>query len=310
MAKLTGVYVLGALILVALVGVGYLVSTGGLSQQTAISGSQVTPGDGGTIINTVNPTVTVNGVDKQQTGTSVPGTLKMATDGGSYATVTSGTTTAVPGQRVKLLFTNNTGYHNAVTDEILVSPGSFPVTLGLNANATVTETMFNTNGVAMTDGGLATGSVNQTVRGNGASYTFKDSMVGTALKSTQAMTCIFELTDGTACSATPACVGLSTGGNSIPLVSTSKPSWYTVAGTTSNVYLFDVPALDSSAQVDYAINLNTKSTDDFDAVSRMIKRCYTKEWFIDPNGQLVFDVVDSQSTVKSIAQYDYTIFFQ
>jgi len=288
----------------------------GTSTQTSQTGS-------GTIINTVNPAIQVAGVDKQQTGTTVTSNpAKASTGGGAFATITLGTTTTVPGQTLDLFLTNGTSYHTAYygkdiqgdanvqqsTSSISVTPSTFPITVVYNKNATVTENIFNTLGVAITNGG---GATNQTNNGNGASYTLKDSMSGTSLQSTQDMKCIVELTAGVNASTTPAGVTLSLNGNSIPVVSTSIPAWYTPVGTNSRVWIFDVAPLSSAAQVDYSLGLNALSTGSFTAGNRAIKTCYTKEYFIDPNsGQVTYDVADSNNVVQSIAKYAYTVYFQ
>lgn len=278
-------------------------------------GSTTTTGtttSGGTTINTVNPIVQVTGLDRQAQGTSVSSSAKGAftVNGvtGGYKTITLGTDTAVPGQSLALLLTNNTSYHNAIVPAFEVKSGSFPVTVYFNKNATVTENIYTTTGLVISNGG---GTQNQTALGNGASYNLKDEMTAASLTSTQDMVCVIEIEAGSNASTTPMGATFALNGVAIPLKSQSKPVWYSTIGTTSNVYLFDVAALDTPATRTFTIGLNSKSTGAFIAGSRMVKSCYTKEYFVDPNtGVVTYDVADSDGTLKSMATYTYTVYFQ
>jgi hypothetical protein len=285
-------------------GLGKSATVGGV--QVVYSAVQGTNGNQGSntgsgYIVTTNPTIAVAGGDKQQAGTSVTPGIQYSNGGGTFATASS--TTAVPGQTLDLIM-NSSGYHSQVVQALQVTPNSFPLSVLFNKNATITENIYTTTGLVITNGG---GAQNQTDLGNGAGYNLKDDMTANALTSTQDMVCIIEITAGTNASTNP--VGAQFGGQS-PF-STSKPIWYTTAGVNSNVYLFNMPAISDTATRTNNIILTAKSTGRFQATSKMIKNCYTKEWFIDPNtGDLTYDVADSNGAVKSIAQYTYTVVFQ
>lgn len=258
-------------------------------------------GSGGLII-TTNPTVAVAAQDAQSQGTSVGNALTYAfTRGGAFVT---SPTTAVPGQVLDLLVTNGTTYHSAAVKAITITPSTFPVSVLLNKNATVTESIYTTTGLVIANG---VGVQNQTDLGNGMTYNLKDEMTANALTSTQDMVCVFELTSGNNASTSPPGV---TFGGALP-TSTSKPTWYTTVGVNSNVYLFDVPALSTSATNTRTIGLTAKTAGRFQAGSRLIKTCYTKENFVDSvNAQISYDVADSNGNLKSIASYTYTVYFQ
>jgi hypothetical protein len=305
-AKSTNTWMIisGIIVVALLAAITYGVYTN--QSQTSIGGAQTSTSSGGTVINTVNPAIQVAGIDAQESGTPVAMSAKASTNGGAFTTVTLGTDTAVPGQTIDLLLTNNTGYHNAVKQGIVVTPSSFPVTVLFNKNASMTESIYTTTGLVITNTNLG-GAQNQTALGNGATYNLKDEMQAGSLTSTQDMVCVIELTAGSNASTSPS--GALLDGQQ-PF-STSKPTWYTTAGINSNVYLFNMGALSTSATSTHTIQLNSKSTGAFPALSYMKKSCYTKEWFIDPNtGKATYDVADSQGTVKSMATYTYYVYFQ
>lgn len=254
---------------------------------------------------TTNPTISFAGVDAQQAGTTVGNSYYAhVQDGAEGFGAANSPTTAVPGQVITFLLQNATTYHNVKLDAITIAATSFPKTVKFNKNATITENIYTTTGLVIANG---LGVQNQTDLGNGASYNLKDEMTANALTETQDMVCIIEITAGTNASTSP--VGATFGGQQPS--SMSKPTWYSTAGTGSNVYLFDVSSIKNSQTVTNNILLTAKSTGRFQAASYMKKSCYTKEYFIDPtSGTIAYDVADSQGTVKSMATYTYTVYFQ
>lgn len=265
----------------------------------------ITTGEGAGTIVTTNPIISIIGNDAQQSGTAVSTSgSKYQVNKGGFNSVTLGTTTAIPGQIVDLLLVNNSNYHNAVLKDISVNVDSFPVGVKFNKNASVIENLYTTTGLVITTGG---GAQNQTDLGNGATYNLKDEMTAGSLTETQDMICIVEITAGSNASTT---AGAVTYGGKAP-VSTSKPTWYSTAGTTSNVYQFEMPSLKSSNTVTNTLHLEAKSSGRFSATSYVKKSCYTKEWFVDDvTGVLTFDVADSNGNLKSMAIYTYTAYFQ
>lgn len=290
-----------ALIVVGLNSMGVFKSSAP-SQQTATGGSA---GSSPYIV-TTNPIIQIAGSDAQASGTAVTASgSQYAINSGSFGTVTLGSTTAIPGQTLELVLINNSGgYHNQHVAPFTVEVGSFPLAVSFNKNATVTENLYSTTSVATSDNG---GATNQTSLGAGTPYNLKDEMTASALASTQDMRCIFELTAGVNASTSPA--GVSYG--NFPLVSTSTPSWYTSSGVNSRVWIYDKPALSTTALSSDNIVINLQTAKLLSPNSQLIKTCYTKEWFIDPNtGKPTFDVADSNNNVKSMTQYKRTLYFQ
>src|SRR6185503_13015658 len=321
-------FILGIIAVGIIAGqLGYLTNIG--YAPLAVTGAAVSPqvstSGSGTFINTVNPAISFSTADKQQTGTSVGiATAQVSTGGAPYATITAGTTTAVPGQSLDILLSNTSTYHAAyygadvagdqnvqqsTTGSLQVTSTSFPLQVTFNKNATVTEQIYSTTGIVLDNNASVFATVNQTDLGNGASYSMKDAMSGLSLASTQDMACIVEITAGVNASSSPAGAQLSLNGNAIPLVSTSKPNWNDTAGVNSVVYRYDIAPLNSGAEVDYQLLLTAKATGRFPAASRVLKTCYTKEYFIDPiSGKVVYDIQDSLGNLKSSAQYKFFFF--
>ena len=299
------VVILLAILIFSGIGIGIYVASG--TKETAIGGEGQATGNGGTTIVTTNPIISIIGNDEQSgTTVSTSGNSYSRDSDSSYDSVTLGTTTAIPGQVIRLLLVNNTQYHNQVWNldgAIKVQANTFPVNVQFNKNATITESLYYQN-TKLTNGG---GANNITNLGNGASYSLTDEMQANALTNTQDMVCIIEVEAGT---------NLSTDSPGVTYdgaLSTNREtgSWYTPQTTASKIYTFDRPAISSTKPVTSNIYVNFKSTGGMGSAgtnSDIIKSCYVKEWFKDPTtGKLTYDVVDSQGTVKSMAIYTYTV---
>jgi hypothetical protein len=293
---------------------GYLVQISPSLAPLSIGGvitTQTTGGTGGGYIVTTNPTITFGTGDAQQTGTTVGNTYYASVNGAPFGAVNT-PTTAVPGQVIDFLIVNGTSYHNQAIRGLTVQPGSFPQQVLMGRNATMTESIYTTTGLVITNSLAGAGSTqNQTNLGNGATYNLKDEMSAGALQTTGDMVCVIELTAGINATTTPSGASLALNGQSLPLVSTSTPNWYTPVGVNSRIWMFNVPAISTSATQTFQIQLNSLSTGSFSGASRMVKTCYSKENFIDPiSGKLAYDVADSQGTLKAMSQYKYTAWFQ
>jgi len=295
--------------------IALLVLQGGALSGLLGGGSTGQTGNGGTTVVTSSVTMQASAFDKQQAGTAVGYSTNYFIDG----VLKSGATTMSQGQKLDALFINGTAYHSGYVgadiagDENIQAAGvsltpqsgatTIPVNALLNKNASVSENIYTTTGLVITNGG---GAQNQSDLGNGVPYNFKDEMTGTALANTQDMLCVFEFTAGTNASTSPSGVTLD-GTNPI---STSKPIWYTGIGSNSNYYLFKAKPIVSSEMQTHSIGLNLLSTGRPSAGNRLIKSCYTYEYFIDPiTGKTVYDVADSLGNLKSLASYKYTIYF-
>lgn len=303
--KAVGIVVLIVGVIFAGIDMGWFTKTAAVGTPGNTAANQAS---GGAII-TTNPTISVIGNDKLSPGTAVGSSIQYRLAGtGGFATASS--TTLVPGQTVDLLVTNATTYHSVYVPSFTVTAQSFPLSVAFLKNATATENIYSTVGVVLSNG--AGKSSNQTALGAGQSYNLKDEFTAGALQGTQDMTCVVELSAGVNASTTPAGVILSLNGQAIPLKSTSTPTWYTVAGTDSRVFLFDVPAVTGGVVNTYNININPATGKEiFGAGKFVLKTCYTKEWFVDPvSGQPTYDVADGNGVIKSLAQYQYKVYAQ
>lgn len=308
--------------LLVLGGVGFLVYNAYGQSQTEITGpNSGTTGGGGTQIITVNPIISAASIDDQQSGTAVAVSGKASINSdSSYKTITLGTDTAIPGQKLKLFLTNGTSYHNIYVDVGEVQVGSFPVEVKMYHNASVTEKIYNANAATISNNntlGTQQGVTNYTVAANGA-YSIKDEMSGTSLQSTQDMVCFFELTNKTAASTDVQPVQyLDSSQKEYPRSTTKVPLAWTAdkqdlnAGANGVVYAYDVPALvNAGTRTDYiAVATSTNSAYSL-AYSHLAKTCYTKEWFIDPKtGVATYGIEDSNGNLKSLGVYRYSFWF-
>jgi hypothetical protein len=299
-------------IIAALVAVYFLVP----GVNTFVNGifTPATPNQQTQQYNSIVPIITAAPVDLQSAGTTVGTTgNQFSVNSGAFSALTLGTSTAQQGQTVDILFVNGTTYHNAYVTGIVVSTTSFPVTVKLNKNATVTENMYNTVGQVMSNG-VGGWVTNQTQLGTGSTYNFKDEMQAASLTSTNDMLCVIEIVNGVNASTSPLGAVL-TGGSGVTFVSTSKPTWYTTNSSNSNVYLYKVKALSTSATQTFNLAVTAKTLGDFAPSAGgnfgLAKTCYTEETFLDPNtGKVVTDVADSNGLLKSMAAYSYKIAFQ
>jgi len=310
MGKNTGWLAFGAILIIALLG---FIAYGQFFSQSAVPGTVVTTSGqtaGGGVTNnivTTNPTIAVAGTDALASGTAVGSSLTYQfNNGGGFV---STPTTAVPGQILEILATNDTTHHTQYVAPFTVNVASFPIAVKFVKNATVTENMYTTTGLVL---GNANGAPqNQTALGLGGVYNLKDEMTPASLTETNPMTCILEIEAGNNATSTPAGATLSLNGAPLTLKSSSKPNWYSTFGANSAVYLYDTPSLVGGATATMNVGLTSQATKSFSGGTRFKKACYTKEWFIDPNtGLPTLDVANSDGTVQSMALYSYTIFFQ
>lgn len=310
-ATLLVLIVLMAFILI----IGYFVYTGLVSQQAIGGAGQVTT-DGGITIVTTDEIIAIAGHDAQLSGTEVTTTgSKYSKDSeNGFSSVTLGTTPAKVGTVIRLLLVNNTAYHNQVWNKdgaIETQVGTFKAEVNFNKNGSMNENIYSTTGVVMTNG-VEGGAINQTDLGNAQSYTWKDEMTPESLTNTQEMVCVVEITAGVNASTSPAGVVLksSDGKASVTALDTSIPTWYAVNGTDSRIWRFTVGALNGGETYTFNIGLKADTSKRFSPRTFVKKSCYSKEWFVDPNtGKLVYDVADSQGTLKSMASHVYRAFF-
>ncbi len=287
------------LLLIAVVGFGsWLVAKQNI-QGTTI-GTAINPQTGATTqpIITSSTTLSLGGVDKAQTGISVGVTPYIAVGNNPFKT---GITSASQGQKLKILFVNNTQYHNAyISDYTVPAVASDVITAQLNKNASIVMKWYNSDGTnLLTNGG---GAVNQTVSTGGA-YTMKFTIDGQDQASTQDMRCILESSD-----ATKAEKMVLSGFGAVDK-GQSKPNWYTLSGVNAGVWVFDIAPISGAGTTVGSIYISSKTGQSLAGTTAKIS-CYTKEYFLDSyTGTVSYDVEDSRGNLQSIASYTYTIAF-
>lgn len=295
--KSSTIITVGVVALVALLAVIGL-KVFGFLPQTALGGTTVDNGIApGTYLATGSTTLSIAGVDAFNQGTSVGSSSRISTNGAAF---TSGVTTASPGNKLSILLINNSiaGYHNAYIPSHTVPAAAtdvIPVTF--NKNASVTITIFNTNNQVID--GVGT---NQTVAAGGT-YTMAVRMDGTADASTQDMNCIFESNNGTASDK----VTFSVPG--AQYIGTSKPNWYTLEGTNSEVWVYKMPPIADAASVSGTIQITSATGKNLDNGALKMS-CYTYDFFLDSaTGKVAYDVEDSLGALQSMASYTKTAYF-
>jgi len=272
------------------------------TEQEAIGPQTNTGGGatGGTYISTGATTLSFVGSDALQPGTSVTPTTQISIDGSSFYG-TNNVTTASPRNVLEILATA-TGYHAVrLTGKEVPAAPTFPISVPLYGNASITVTMFSTNNVVLTNGG---GAQNQTVTAGGA-YTIPFRFDGQDKKSTDEMRCVLETTSGTNTST----IVMSSSDLSPVLIGQNKPSIYTLQGTGSAVYVYDISPVTGAVSKNGQIQI-VSNTGKTLAQNKLLLTCYAKEWFIDSTtGKATFGIEDSTGTAKYQAAYTYTVQF-
>lgn len=323
-------------LLIILVAGGLIIGiyvASGTRQQSIGEEGQVNQGSGGIEIVTTDSIISVSATDEKAPGTTV-GLIgsQYTTGSGRFSAVTLGTTTAKPGNEIELLLINNTQYHNVwighdiVGDEnvqptvtntqgnqlsgiITVDTKTFPLNTQFKKNASVTEVIsYPYSGLNLNNGG---GANNITGASSLNTFILNDKMYGSDLQSTQDLTCVYELENGTTASTTPA--GISVSGNGAKLVGTGTPSWYSYKtnSATARVWVYDMPPITTSGEYASTITIKGLSTVSTPMAvgSRFVKTCYTKEYFNDANNGISYGVADSNNVIQSMAIYEFTAYF-
>jgi len=275
-----------------------LVYQSGFFSQTALGSSIKQGGTTATpYISSGSTALTISGIDSQQGGTSVGSTSSIQVNGNGFST---GVTTASPGDTLDLLLVNTTAYHAVYISGHKV-PASPTDVIGakFKGNGTVTVSMFNTDNAKITSGGTGT---NQTVASGGA-YTMNIRLDGTDKKDTQDMTCILESSNGAKMDKAILNVPGAT------FVGQAKPSFYTLAGTGSALWVYDIPAIVGAQSVTGTVYVASKTGQSLTTTYLNVK-CYPKEYFIESTtGKVNFAIEDASGTLKSMAIYSTQTYF-
>lgn len=249
---------------------------------------------GGTTVITAATTLTAVGSDALVPGTAVSGTTQVSVDGGSFTSDDFSISTS-PGEVLDILVLNGTTYHNTVLlDQVTPDAVTARVNARLYKNATVTLTVYDQFTLLDASGALTNASIGSSEVKNLDVY-----MQGTSDQSTQDMVCVVETSDNTKVEE------VILAGPGASKSSRGKPSSYTLLGTSSSVWTYDVAPIDSSAKKQYTLTIKSKSGQDASSTQFKVA-CYTKENFLDSRtGTLMYDIEDSQGTAKSMAVYSF-----
>lgn len=252
--------------------------------------------DDGTTIVTSATTLSFVSVDALQPGTSIGGTGWVGVNAGSLK---SGVTSVNPKDNLEILFVNATTYHNKYIPSIAVpSVTAFPLEVKALKNATVTVKVFSDENSLLDASGAAT---NQSIT-TGQSVNMELKLLGTDKTSTQDMVCILE-GNGTSVDK------MTLSGSGASYKGMSKPSSYSLIGSESQIWVYDVTPVEGSVTKVFTIGVQSKTSKDPSASQWKIT-CNTKEYFIDSvTGKVAYDIEDSSGTAKSMASYSFTDYF-
>ena len=304
--------VIGALVFAIALGLVMSVFSG--TQSTTPTTSPVPSSDGNAacIGGVEDVSLTVNGFDMFDKGTSVIQTARIGINGGTLQT---GVTTVSGGDKLELLLVNNTGYHNAYIKEIVVpcNKGTLVIDAGSDgynglvqntSTATQRITVFNTDGNSVTDG--QSGTVNQTMN-DGDTKTMKWRFEGVDKRSTQDMVCVFE-TDNRTATLDVIVSGLS-GLNAKKI--TGIPTFHSPLSTDSFMRVYELSPVTGATVAEANLQVQTVSGQDLGQNNNRVRGiCYTKEYFADVNGEVTYGVEDQNGARRSIALYHHQTFFQ
>lgn len=240
-------------------------------------------------------TLTYQGFDKLQAGTSVTVTARTSVNSGTFET---GITSASPGDTLEILLINGTTYHNAKLSPV-TTPCKGTLVIGkgvdgydgLKQNGTLTVTVFNTNGDAVA-GPASDSTVNVTAT-SGATHSLAVRLDGQDRRATNDLRCVFEATNKDAVRR----IGLN--GFGAVEVPGGQPRNYSVINGSSETWVYDIQELSGSVSPSGVISLEQESGQSA-AGSRIIIRCMSKEWFRDTDGIVKYGVENADGILQSL----------
>lgn len=253
------------------------------------------------------PAGIIGGNDDTQVGGTcelAPSLTNSTVDAINSGTAITPTTTYVRVDGIYRGTTIPSSFEKGATGELILGGATYedtkfnfgPLGCGVNnVNARIyqlgnaTYKIFNDVGSVVTDD-VAGGATNQSASATTIDQEFK--IVAPADKSTGNMVCVFEAT----VTAEVSDIILS-GATEVAV-----PKWYTVAGANSQSFAYDVPALKDGESKTYNLKIVPESGATIDDVG-IYTGCYTKEWFVQPDGTFAYGVEDSDGTLK----YDTTV---
>lgn len=297
MAKTSALVALGA---IALIVIAALASYAMFFKTSQTIGPQTSTGSGGagTYISTGATTLRY-AISDEITGAAV--IADTVTQQGGTGPYEKSITTGSPGDKISVMLNaSGAGYHAAYIPSYTVPNAPVSTqTVKMKANGTVTIDIFNTDSVKMTNGG---GATNQTAT-SGATYNLRIRMTGTSNKDTGPMRCILEGEVGVNISR------IELTGFGAVKQTVGKPNSYTLLGSGSSVYIYDIDPIVGAAAPEGNLVVISNTAKTLQG-SRIKVMCKTKDYFVDSNtGLVVFDIEDSAGTDKSMNSPTNTFYF-
>lgn len=246
-------------------------------------------------------TLSYVGYDALNTGTNVVVSTKTKVNDGVFS---SSVTQSAAGADLQVLLINNTDYHDQLFTDLKVpcSSEDFRIERGLLKNTSGTTqllTVMNSpDGNLMTNGG---GATNQTMA-SGDAPTLTMNFQGVDKASTNDMVCILESSNSTEMDE------ILLNGQGAIKSSKGKPSFYSLDSVRSEIWVYEVPAITGVGNRVFSFTPKSASGKDVSR-GKFIIDCFGKRWFLDPLGDVRYDIQDSQGTQKSINHYQFTGFF-
>jgi len=279
-SKNTSLYVGILLAVIILAGAFYFVS------QSAI---------GGEVLNTPQACadstgiLTVNAINalQQSSAVATPTITAGLGDGPLVTSVTSGTTAFAVGQKVNVLV-SKTGYIDKAFSFAMPCGGEVLDAPLFAASATNPSVKIkNDNGDFMTNN-IAGGATNQTVLSAGETLNLDVQFQGTSLENSGDLVYVVELPASTSANVTSITMpGLT----SVPV-----PSVYTSTNAASKMAAFLVPAVNNGAKAIHQLQIVLGATKTISG--GVATTWFSKQQFIDLDGQLKNGVENSQGTLK------------
>lgn len=284
--------------IVAILAIAYILFSGGLGgKATNTTPSQTYPPAANTNTNagyiSTGATTVKYVVTNAVTGATITAMVRTSTNGAQYdsAIFTTSTGTASPDDKLDLLVNASSYLTKSFTGYTVPKAPTYTIPMALEASAVPTITMFNDANQQMTNNSY--GATNQTIVAGG-NVNMEMRLGGTDQKSSGKMKCIVEANWGNNVSS----VVLSSQDPSFKITSLgkAKPSSYVLAGTTSEVYVFEVDPVVGAVTKKLSVGVTAKSAKLL-AGSYLKTTCLNEVPFVDAGtGKLVTDIEDSQGT--------------
>lgn len=231
------------------------------------------------------------GKDYFSPGIGITGNYFISTNNGAYVSAVSPVMTA-PGDNLKILAMNS-GYHNTyLTYTIPNSPNSL-LDVPLKKAAIVTPQIYDN--FQILDSG---NTVNLDANVN-SNFALNVRLTGTSGQSSSDLICVLEA-DSTKISS------MTLSGAGVNYLGEVKPSSHLLLMPSSKVWIYSLPSIEYAVLKYYNLNINSKAGMDASGTKWGIS-CYSKEYFLDSaSGQVLYNIDDSQGTLKSLTKFAFT----